>query len=301
MKKIFKWFGIVLGSVMGLVILAAATLYIMGNARVNKTYDFPPSGIVAPIDAESIARGKHIIETTCVGCHGTDLSGVSPFVSIGPIMTLDSANLTPGEGGIGGEFTDEDYVRAIRHGIDPEGKPLYMPSVPAFQYMSDEDLGAIIAYLKTIPPVDHQTNGFEIKPLGYILMAAGMFGNLPVEDAGHANNVTAPEPGVTVEYGEYRLTISDCRGCHGEELAGGPYPDPSIVYTVPNLTPGGDLSGWTEEGFIQTIRMQITPDGRNLNSNLMPLDEINNLTDDELRAIFLYLQSLPALEQVTGQ
>jgi hypothetical protein len=68
---------------------------------------------------------------------------------------------------------------------------------------------------------------------------------------------------------------------------------------VPNLTPGGNLAGWTETGFIQTIRTRITPDGRGLNSNLMPFEDINNLTDDELRAIFLYLQSLPALEQVT--
>ena len=166
--------------------------------------------------------------------------------------------------------------------------------------MSDEDLGAVIAYLKTIPPVDHQTNGFEIKPLGYILMAAGMFGNLPVEDADHANNVTAPEPGVTVEYGEYRLTISDCRGCHGEDLAGGPYPDPSIVYTVPNLTPGGELGFWTEEQFIQTLRTGVAPSGHVLNKEIMPLDEIKNLTDDELTAIWLYLQSLPALPQRTG-
>ena len=64
MKKIFKWIGIVLGSLIGLVLLAGVTLYFVGVSRVNKVYDFPPSGIVGPTDAESIARGKQIAEVT---------------------------------------------------------------------------------------------------------------------------------------------------------------------------------------------------------------------------------------------
>jgi mono/diheme cytochrome c family protein len=147
--------------------------------------------------------------------------------------------------------------------------------------------------------VDHATKPFQAEPLGYILFAAGMFGEQAADIVSHQNNITAPEPGITVEYGEYVLHISACQDCHGVELAGGPFPDPSVPITVPNLTPGGNLAGWTETGFIQTIRTRITPDGRGLNSNLMPFEDINNLTDDELRAIFLYLQSLPALEQVT--
>jgi mono/diheme cytochrome c family protein len=299
MKKVFKWIGIVLGSLVGLILVLAAVFYFMGNARLNKVYDFPPDNIVVPSDAASIEYGKHRVETLCIGCHGEDLSGVSPFLSIGPIMTLDSANLTSGEGGIDGEFTDEDYVRAIRHGIDTEGKPNFMPAVTAFQHMSDEDLGAVIAYLKTVPPIDHQTNGLQIKPLGKILVGAGMFGNLPVEDAGHNTNVTAPAAGVTTEYGGYLVTLGDCRVCHGEELAGGVYPDPSVTLITPNLTPGGELGFWTEEQFLATIQTGVTPSGHELNPELMPIKEVGNLTDDELKAIWLYLQSLPKLPQYT--
>lgn len=297
MKKVFKWIGIVLGSLIGLILLVAVILYGIGFARMNKVYDFPPSGIVVPTDEASVAHGRHIVETTCISCHTVDLGGKVPFISVDGIMTLDSANLTSGEGGIGGEFTDEDYVRAIRHGVDPEGKPIYMPSVTAFARMSDEDLGAVIAYLKTVPPVDRVTNGFQVKSMAYIVFPLGLFGNMPVEDVGHENNVAAPEPGMTVEFGEYRLAISDCRGCHYPDLAGGKYADPTFDILVPNLTPGGELGSWTEEQFIQTLRTGVTPSGHELKSNIMPLDEINNLTDDELKAIFLYLQSLPALEQ----
>lgn len=299
MKKIFKWIGIVLGSLIGLVLLAGVTLYFVGVSRSNKVYDFPASGIVVPTDAESIARGRHIAEVTCLGCHGKDLGGISPFFAMEGVVSMDSVNLTSGEGGIGSVYTDEDFVRAIRHGINREGKANSMPPVPYFQYMSDEDLGAVIAYVRSVPPVDHATKPFQAEPLGYILFAAGMFGDQAVDIVSHQNNIPAPEPGVTVEYGEYMLRISACQDCHGVDLAGGAYPDPGIVYPVPNITPGSEVGNWTEEQFLTTIRTRTNPDGRGLNSTLMPFDDINNLTDDELKAIFLYLQSLPALEQVT--
>lgn len=301
MKKIFKWIGIVLGSLIGLVLLAGVTLYFVGISRVNKVYDFPPSGIVVPTDVESIARGKHIAEVTCLGCHGKDLGGVSPFFAIEGIASMDTPNLTTGEGGLGSIYSDEDFVRAIRHGINQEGKANSMPPVPYFQYMSDEDLGAVIAYVRSVPPVDKATKPFQAEPLGYILFAAGMFGEQAADIISHQNNITAPEPGVTVEYGEYMLRISACQDCHGVDLAGGPYPDPSVVYTVPNITPGSEVGDWTEEEFLNTIRTRVNPAGRGLNTNLMPFEDINHLTDDELKAIFLYLQSLPALEQVPGQ
>ena len=64
--------------------------------------------------------------------------------------TLDSANITAGAGGVGAEFTTEDYVRAIRHGIAKDGTPIFMPAVVSTAYLGDEDLAAIIAYLKTL-------------------------------------------------------------------------------------------------------------------------------------------------------
>lgn len=293
MKKIMKWIGIVLGALIGLILISGIVLYFAGNSHFNKTYDFPASGIVAPTDAASIEYGRHRVETLCADCHGEDLGGVIGWATVGPLATIDSANLTSGEGGIGQEFTtDEDYVRAIRHGVDPEGKPLYMPAVTAFQSLSDDDLSAIIAYLKTVPPVDRHTNGSQFSSLGKVIFAVGMFGKFPVEVVNHQNNVAAPIAGATVEYGEYLVAIGDCRACHGQELAGGSYPDPAVTQPVPNLTPGGELGAWTEEQFIQVMRT-----GGALNPELMPVKEIGKLTDDELKAIFMYLHSLPTMEQ----
>lgn len=299
MKKVFKWIGIVLGALIGLLLVAGVVLYFVGSSRVNKVYEIPDSGIVAPTDAQSIERGKHIVESSCVGCHGADLGGIEAFINIDGIASADSANLTSGEGGLGSIYSDEDFVRAIRHGVSQDGTGNFMPPVPSFQYMSDEDLGAVIAYMRTVSPVDHQTSAFQAQPLGYILFAVGMFGDLPAEVVTHQNNINTVEPGITVEYGEYRLRVSACQDCHGMDLAGGAFPDPSVTVLVPNLTPGGELSAWTEEQFITTIRTGVTPSGHEINKELMPLEEINQLTDDELKAIFAYLKTLPALPQNT--
>ena len=300
MKKVFKWIGIVLGSFVGLIVIVLASLYFMGNARLNKTYDFPPSDITPPTDEASLEFGKHRAEVLCAGCHGADLSGVEDWFSAGPLGTIDSANLTSGEGGFGREATSvEDYVRAIRHGIDPEGKPLFMPAVVSTANLSDEDLAAIIAYVKSVPPVDHVTHGQNFTPLAKIMLAAGMLGELPVESVSHATQVAAPAIGVNKEYGEYMVDTNDCRVCHGPKLNGAQFPDPTVQKISPNLTPGGELAAWTEEQFITALRTGVTPSGHELDSEFMPWKDYSNFYDDELKAIWLYLQSVPAESQYT--
>src|SRR6185436_13040863 len=129
MNRVFRIVGIVLGSLLGIVLVAGVILFLIGNARLNKVYDFPASDIAVPREEAVIEYGKHRVETLCMGCHGEDLSGVENWFSAGPLGTIDSANLTAGKGGVGGEFTTEDYVRAIRHGIGQDRKPIFMPAV----------------------------------------------------------------------------------------------------------------------------------------------------------------------------
>jgi mono/diheme cytochrome c family protein len=296
MKKVFKWIGIVLGLLVGLILIAALTLFLMGNARINKTYDFPPSNLTIPTDSESMARGEHIAETLCEGCHSSDLSGINNWFEGGPLGTIDSANLTSGEGGVGQTYTDEDFVRAIRHGIDPEGKPTFMTAVVSTAYLSDEDLASVIAYVKSVPPVDHVTYGKQFTPLAKILFAAGMLPSFPAEVVSHETHVTAPVPSVTAEYGSYLVDTHDCHICHGQNMNGGKFPDPTIKIITPNLTQGGELGVWTEADFVNTLKTGVTPHGHQLSDN-MPWKEFSHMTDDELKAIWMYLQSLPKLQQ----
>jgi mono/diheme cytochrome c family protein len=172
-----------------------------------------------------------------------------------------------------------------------------MPAVVSTANLSDEDLGAIIAYVKSVPPVDHKTNGQHFTPLAKIMLTAGVLGKLPVEAVSHDVHVTAPAQAVTAEYGEYMVNTNDCHLCHGPNLNGGSHPDPTIKVISPNLTPGGEPGFWTEEQFINTIRTGTTPSGHELNPELMPWDYYRFMSDDELKAIFTYLHTLPKLEQ----
>jgi mono/diheme cytochrome c family protein len=282
-----------------LLLIAGVVLYFIGDGRLDKTYDIPASNLALPSDEESLALGKHRAEVLCQGCHGDDLGGINDWFNAPPIGRIDSANLTAGEGGIGGEFTTEDFVRAVRHGINRQGKPIFMTAVPSTAYLSDEDLAAIIAYLKMVPPVDRQTRARNFTPLAKVMFGAGMLGKLPVETVSHEVHVTAPPPGATAEFGEYLVNTNDCRLCHGPELNGGPFPDPTIKKISPNLTPGGELGFWTEEQFMTVMRTGVTPGGHKLDRKFMPWDYYRRFSDDEIKAIWLYLQSLSKLSQYT--
>ena len=128
-RKIFKWIGIVLGSLVGMSVLAFVVLYVIGTSRWNhlrvKDYDVPVETITIPTDQASIARGEHIATIRlCRDCHSETLSGQSE--SVPGLITMAFPNLTSGAGGVGATNTDEDWVRAIRHGVGHDGRGLLL-------------------------------------------------------------------------------------------------------------------------------------------------------------------------------
>jgi mono/diheme cytochrome c family protein len=295
MKKFFKWFGIGLGSLLVLIVIFFSILVAKGSALISQTFDISVDNVVIPTNTESIAIGEHWVKAECIGCHGDDLSG-GVFLEA-PFAVIDAKNLTPGQGGAGIEFTDQDWVRAIRHGVNPEGLSLMVMPAQSFWYYSDEDLGYIIAYLKTLPPVDKETREPSFNPLGKAMLAAGVLGNAitVAENISHDTRPEFPPAGVTSEYGMYLVNVSGCRECHGPDLSGGKSAEPTAK-NAPNLTPGGELIAWQTADFIKTLRTGTTPFGHKLDPRQMPWEHFKNFSDNELTAIFLYMQSLPKLE-----
>ena len=295
MRKVFKWVGIVLGAIVALVLLLVLGLFIKGSMKLSQIYTFPDSNIVIPTDAASIARGDHIVHIVCVNCHGPDMGGMIGWFKFAPAGQVDSANLTTGKGGVGMKFKDQDYIRVLRHGVDEEGKGTFMVAVLATQNMSDTDLADVVAYIKTLPPVDRETGGQQFTPMARVLLGAGVM-PWPAELAQHFTTVSAPPAGVNVRYGEYLTNFFGCKDCHGQNLAGGPYPEPGVTFNVPNITQGGEVKSWSEAQFLKTIRSGVTPGGHKFNE-LMPWKTFGTASDDELKAIFMYIQSLPAVTQ----
>ncbi len=296
--KALKWVGIVLGGIIGVIVVAVVVLIFIGGSRVNRTYDIQPGSVAIPTDAAAIERGQHLAEaiTGCTSCHGDNLGGDSFFDEPG-IAIFDASNLTPGRGGIGGTYSDTDWVRAVRHGVDPDGKGLLIMPADVFNNLSGEDLGAIIAYVKSVPPVDNEAPEPEFGLMGRVLIGIGAFGELvPAQLVDHTALLpAAPAAGVTAQYGGYLVSIGHCFTCHGEDLSGGQPGDPESPL-VPNITPGGHPGEWSEGEFMNTIRTGVTPDDHELDGEFMPWEKYAKMTDDELGAIWRYLESVPAIE-----
>jgi cytochrome c553 len=202
---------------------------------------------------------------------------------------------------LGATYTDADYIKAIRHGINPQGRGLILMHSDIYHNLSQQDLGAIIAYLKSVPAVDKELPMTKVEPLGKILVALGMFDSealplIPAEVIDHAAPFSEmPTAGATVEYGGYLMSITLCQMCHGSDLAGAA-PLEERMPPGPNITTAGELGEWSEAEFIKTMRTGVSPHGHELDPEFMPWDVYARMTDDELRALWLYIQSLPTLE-----
>lgn len=291
MKRFLKWVGIVVGALLVVVLAAFLIVYFVAGSRLNRTYTVAAKEINVPSDAATLARGEHLVTIFgCTSCHGANLAG-DTFMEDPVIAHLYASNLTTGAGGVAGEYSDAQLARAIRSGIDTHDKSLlFMPSQD-YSQLSDADTAAIIAYIRSIPPVDHVQPANTVGPLGRVLSLAGVLPLQVADLANHASVGAEPPPaGPTAAYGAYLAPT--CRGCHMANLAGG-----TVATTVPssNLTPGGELANWTAQDFIQTMRTGINPQGRQLDPE-MPYEAIGRMSDDELTALFLYLQTLPAVK-----
>jgi len=294
MKKVLKWIGIVLGALAVLLIAAGLFLYISGNSTINKTYDVQVETVDIPEDAASIERGRHLAEVTCSGCHGENYAG-TPFFKDPAIGSFPSANLTSGAGGVGGNFNDEDWVRAIRHGVAEDGKSLVIMPSNATYYYSDQDLGALIGYLKSLPAVDNELGEKSWGVMGVLLVAAGPFANIfPAEIIDHdAPRPAAPEAAASAEYGDYLVKVNDCQICHGEDLTGGQSPEPGAP-PAPDITTTGLIGAYQDEDALLTFfRTGMTPYNKPVDNEIMPWEHFGLMTDEELTAVYLYLKSLP--------
>jgi mono/diheme cytochrome c family protein len=288
---ILKWGGTILSGLLTLVVGAVSILALIGMIKVYVPRNYPVEDIKIAGTPEQIARGEHLANAFCASCHSTnqelpltgglDLGADFPI----PLGSFVSVNLTPA--GPLKDWTDGEIKRVLRYGVDRNGRVLLLMSNVYARYMSDEDMEAVIAYLRNTPPVPNETLDPPDQPtfLAAIMSGAGM---LPEGLPAVNGSVTAPPRGPTLEYGEYLLSFQDCRGCHGEELTGGV--EGQLAPIGPNLRV---VKGWTQEQFITTIRTGVDPAGWKLREELMPWPNIARMDDDELAAMYLYLASLP--------
>ena len=286
---------------LSLVVLLLAVVYGVSEVRLRKTWDVAAAtGLNVTKDSAQIARGQHLVTAVakCVDCHTADLGG-KKFIDAGPVGTVYASNLTGGQGGVLAIYTDAQIEAAIRHGVRPNGRGIMVMPADEYQGLSDEDVSAIIAYLRSVSPVDREHGKSHLGPLGRALYVAGKLPFIPAERVDHtAGPQTAPPVGPTREYGQYLVGVGGCRGCHGPNLVGGPSPEPGAPPAA-NITPAGPIGQWSEADFTRAIRTGTRPDGSKI-KDFMPWRSMAIHTDDELHAIWLYLQTVPPVQSAAA-
>ncbi len=311
--KTLKWVGIVLASVIVLFVVAVLIFK-------NPTFDAPYPDIKASKDSSIIARGKAIVygPAHCATCHGglenvekvdrgEEVALAGGFEFKLPLGIIRSANLTSDpETGIGNR-TDGELARVLRYAVGHDGHAIFdfMP----FQNMSDEDLTAVISYLRTLAPVKKHVETIDMNFMGEAVRA---FMIKPVGPIATPPKAVVPDS--SIEYGKYLVwSVANCRGCHtdrdmmtgafiGPDFAGGPEfegeKDPNFKVRPPNITPDkktSKIANWTEQFFIERFRK-----GRLVPESPMPWGPFSRMSDLELKAIYRYMRTVAPVERIPG-
>jgi mono/diheme cytochrome c family protein len=326
MKKTIKFLGYVLLGIAGLAVAAYAAAWGIAKYRYEKKWlahevDFPipfPLGEVelevlraervaagesaddplAGIDVgalaleRAVARGERLVATRtgCSGCHEKDFGGRA-LVDEWIIGRWAAPNLTTGKGSVTADYRPSDWDHAVRHGLRHNGRTSAMPTVE-FANLSDRELSDIAAYIRSKPAVDRESGTTRYGPiLAYVF--AGKPDFVAAFDIDHQKPHAREPPmaGVTAEFGQHLVQV--CTGCHGPGLSGGKIDGDPDGTVYPNLTPHETgLGAWTEADFLRAIRAGRRKDGSAISAE-MPWKAYAGMSDEELKAIYAYLASLP--------
>lgn len=276
MKRILKWLGIGIGSVAALALCAAAYLFIASQRVVARTYDVPLSTFNAPSDAQSVRKGERLATIHgCNNCHGKNLTGTDMFDKPG-IAHITAPNLTA----LVKDYTDAELERLIRHGIKSDGRSTWIMPSSMYAHLTDEDLGAITAYVRNFPQTEGIERKTQLRLLGRIGILTGQF-EPQAARIESLPKTPPPSPSDPLSQGRY-LVMTACTECHGVNLQGWPFlGSPSLVAAA----------AYSPQKFAHLMRTGLGLGDRNLGlMTEVGKERFSSFTDDEVTAILVYLQ-----------
>jgi mono/diheme cytochrome c family protein len=315
MKKSLKIFGIFAGS----IVIFAIGIFVFVSLTWEKTFDAPYPAVAISSDSTVLARGQYLVygPAHCATCHidPNDYEAMSRGELV-PLAGGSEINIDPGifrprnlspdlDTGIGA-LTDAEVARVMRYGVGHDGRVLF-PFMP-FENMTEDDLNAIISFLRSQPPVNRKIEPTEYNFLGKAVLTAGLI--KPIKPS--ATPAKAMKQEVSVVYGEYLAnSVTNCVGCHSpRDLKTGEFTGPKFsgglafeevlgTFTSPNLTPDpetGLLATWTEESFVKRLKS-----GRIHEGTPMPWSSFAMMDEVDIRAIYRYLNTLPPIKNKIEQ
>jgi len=320
-----------MGILAAVVVLALAGVAAYVARTWNRTYDAPLPEIHISTDPAVLARGEYIVygPAHCVECHSGSWAALEKLargehvplsgglrLQLGPLGAVYTKNLTPDtETGIG-RYSDAQIARMMRWAVRPDGRATVNPMMP-FGDMADDDLVAVISFLRAQPPVRNAVPENEWTTMGKVVKS---FVDITKPRRSVNPRPTAPPQAVTKERGEYLARyVADCVGCHtlrdpntfvatGADFSGGfemepallPGADPTIWFRTPNITPkpGSALMKFPDR---ETFVARFQNGGRHYAGSPMPWEAFARMTTEDIGALYEYLHSLPPLDGPTGE
>jgi len=313
LRKVFLW----LSACAGALVLAFA---IFVAARQHLTFDAPYPPVSASRDTAVIARGHYVVRNlvNCASCHGdtTQVAAAAAGKDIPlaggfhwniPPGTIYARNITSDSATGLGAMSDQAIARALRYGVGHDGRAL-LPFMEV-QGLSDQDLVAVVSYLRTQAPVRNVVPPHHFTLLGKVINATVL--SHPVGPKAPPLQVTPHGP--TVENGRYLVeSVALCWACHTQRnMATGALTGPRFggatgfdlasdghSWSPPNITSDsetGRLGRMTEDEFVRRFRA-----GRLIPGSPMPWQGFSRLNDDDLRAIYHYLKTVPPVRRDVG-
>lgn len=295
-NAILKWLGVILAGLLTVLLTLVIVAALYGFYRLNSAPAAPAAALKVAGTPDQLTRGQKLANF-CIGCHSTagkfPLDGAKDnFLAGGPpVGVVQPPNLTPA--GPLQSWSDGEVIRAIRDGVDKNGRPLMIMPSDTFHNMSDNDVQSVVAFLRSQPATPHDTPPTSFNALGALFVGAGLFA--PNNQPPTTGAVTSPPPGATTDYGKYVVSISGCQSCHGTDLGGGtpsqfgPPAGPNLTVAVPKMSAAE---------FLNTIRTGTDPSGHKLDPDNMPWREISGAFDDnELTGVYNYIKSVPPVNR----
>lgn len=290
MKKALFW----LGGVVAALLLIGVSLVMLGLQRGQQRAERIVQVDVRPVafrdDAAALERGRHLFASRgCADCHGAGGGGAT-LVDDGKGTRLAGPNITRGNPALA-TYTEVDWVRSIRHGVAPSGRVLRLMPSEDYNRLSDDDLAALVAHVRQLPPLGGREKGVIELPLPARVLYG--FGQIPeaYERIDHRLPPAAPmTETATAAYGEYVAQM--CKGCHGENLAGG-----KVLGAPPDWPPASRLAAGPDSAmaryadqvaFAAMLKSGKRADGSAIAA--MPFGALGQMNPVEAEALWKYLR-----------
>ena len=215
MKKFLKWTGFVVAGIALVALLVASWVYLASEREFNRRYEVAESPpLVIPTDPADIEEGRRLAHVTgCTHCHAENLGGAVP-VDIPNVVRFVAPNVTAALPG----YSDAELETLLRKGVRRDGTSVFFMPAAMLQHLDDQDVGRIIAWLRTMPRVEGIHGQTEVRPLGRFIIAKGDFKS-SAQYALEAPPAVATTASDSINRGRY-LVMGACTECHGQDLNG---------------------------------------------------------------------------------